>query len=120
MRIVKHHQVEVHKWRTDFHVNPILQRLLHERDKPLTFVTGPTTTPKSTQAKAKAKAKTKSTARSAAFVPHAVSSPPPRTQWWNSNSWHQPHPLQQQQFYQPFNYQATNFQSPNNFYPSDP
>ena len=106
------------KRRTDFHVNPILQRLLHERDKPLTFVTGPTTTPKSTQAKAKAK--TKSTARSAAFVPHAVSSPPPRTQWWNSNnSWHQPHPLQQQQFYQPFNYQATNFQSPNNFYPSD-
>ena len=30
------------------------------------------------------------------------------------------HLPQQQQFYQPFNYQATNFQSPNNFYHSDP
>ena len=88
------------KRRTDFQHHPILQRLLHDRNRPLTFVTDP----KSATKPAPSKPKAKPTPRSIANVPP----PPPHNHWQQQL----PHRQQfSQQFsQQPHTYQQTYFQ----------
>jgi hypothetical protein len=90
---------ELVRRRPDFQHHPILQRLLHDTHKPLTFITDP----KSTKS-ASSKPKTKSTPRSIGHVP-----PPPPHNHWQQQLQHPPQFSQQSHTYQQPYFQPTTY-----------